>query len=160
MGRYRPLVAALVQHSNITSRPQDMDIGEGVYLNSVAWQVLEYLIEHEGEADCMNRVSETLGIPQSSFSKMARRLTALGLVERFRTAGNRKNIILRPTEKAHRLYDSFSHTIFERSFRPFFEALDTVDDEALARFTAALNRLNGQLAQDGPAPEAELIPLD
>ena len=160
MGRYRPLVAALVRHSNITSRAQNVDIGERVCISPVVWQVLEYLIEHEGEADCMNRISETLGIPQSSFSKIARQLTDLGLVERFRTASNRKNIILRPTEKAHRLYDSFSHTIFEHSFRPFFETLDAVDDEALACFTAALNRLNSQLAQDDPAPEAELIPLD
>ena len=160
MGRYRALVAALVQHSNITSRAQILDIGEGVCISSVSWQVMEYLIEHEEETDCMNRVSEALGIPQSSFSKIARHLTTLGLVERFRTAGNRKNIILCPTEKARRLYDSFSRSIYEHNFRPFFEALDSLDGETLANFTEALNLLNGQLAKNGSSPEAELIPLD
>ena len=160
MGRYRELVAALVQHSNITSRTQIMEIGEGVCINADAWQVLEYLIEHEEEADCMNRVSEALGIPQSSFSKTARQLTSLGLVERYRTASNRKNVILRPSEKARRLYRSFSRTIFEQDFRPFFEALDDLDEASLAQLTDALELLNARLSRNGPAPQPELIPLD
>lgn len=109
MGRYRPLVAALVQHSNITARAasHSNEIGEGVFLNTVSWQVLEYLIEHEDDASCMNHISGALGIPQSSFSKIARQLTDLGLVERYQSTGNRKNIILKSTEKAHRIYQFF-----------------------------------------------------
>ena len=67
MGRYRELVAALVQHSNTVARTASefSEISEGVFLTPVAWQVLEYLIEHEDEPSCMSRISGALGIPQS-----------------------------------------------------------------------------------------------
>ena len=101
MGRYRELVAVLVQHSNITARAaaQPQELAEGVRMTSVTWQVLEYLIEHENDDACMIHISDTLGIPQSSFSRIARQLTELGLVARYRTTANRKNVILKLQKK-------------------------------------------------------------
>lgn len=147
MGRYRPLVAALVQHSNITARAaaRSNEIGEGIFLNTVSWQVLEYLIEHGDDASCMTHIHEALGIPQSSFSKIARQLTDLGLVERYQSTANRKNIILKPSEKALRLYRSFSQRIYEKDFQPFFEDLDALDDESLAVIISALQAFNRRI---------------
>lgn len=147
MGRYRPLVAALVQHSNITARAaaRSNEIGEGIFLNTVSWQVLEYLIEHGDDASCMTHVHEALGIPQSSFSKIARQLTDLGLVARYQSTANRKNIILKPSEKALRLYRSFSQRIYEKDFQPFFEDLDALDDESLAVIISALQAFNRRI---------------
>ena len=147
MGRYRPLVAALVQHSNITARAaaRSNEIGEGIFLNTVSWQVLEYLIEHGDDASCLTHVHEALGIPQSSFSKIARQLTDLGLVERYQSTANRKNIILKPSEKALRLYRSFSQRIYEKDFQSFFQDLDALDDESLAIVISALQAFNRKL---------------
>ena len=147
MGRYRPLVAALVQHSNITARAaaRSNEIGEGIFLNTVSWQVLEYLIEHGDDASCMTHVHEALGIPQSSFSKIARQLTDLGLVARYQSTANRKNIILKPSEKALRLYRSFSQRIYEKDFQSFFQDLDALDDESLAIVISALQAFNRKL---------------
>lgn len=147
MGRYRPLVAALVQHSNITARAaaRSNEIGEGIFLNTVSWQTLEYLIEHGDDASCMTHIHEALGIPQSSFSKIARQLTDLGLVERYQSTANRKNIILKPSEKALRLYRSFSQRIYEKDFQPFFEDLDALDDESLAVIISALQAFNRRI---------------
>ena len=149
MGRYRELVAVLVQHSNITARAaaQPQELEEGVRMNSVTWQVLEYLIEHENDDACMIHISDTLGIPQSSFSRIARQLTELGLVARYRTTVNRKNVILKPSEKALQVYASVSPILFERDFREFFESLDSLDDEAIAAFTSALRGLNARLTR-------------
>ena len=147
MGRYRPLVAVLVQHSNITARAasHSNEIGEGVFLNTVSWQVLEYLIEHRDDASCMTHIHEALGIPQSSFSKIARQLTDLGLVERYQSTANRKNIILKPSEKALRLYRSFSQRIYEKDFQSFFQDLDALDDDSLAVVISALQAFNRKL---------------
>ncbi len=140
MGRYRPLVAALVQHSNITARAaaRSNEIGEGIFLK-------EYLIEHRDDASCMTHIHEALGIPQSSFSKIARQLTDLGLVERYQSTANRKNIILKPSEKALRLYRSFSQRIYEKDFQSFFQDLDALDDDSLAVVISALQAFNRKL---------------
>ena len=160
MGRYRELVALLVQHSNITARAatQPLQLSPDLRMSSVSWQVLEYLIEHEDDDACMIRLSESLGIPQSSFSKIARQLTEQGLVARYRTTANRKNIILKPTEEARELYASVSPVLFERAFRRFFESLDGLDDASLSVFTAALRGLNEQLCLMGePQAPAALV---
>ena len=160
MGRYRPLVAALVQHSNITARAaaRSNEIGEGIFLNTVSWQVLEYLIEHGDDASCMTHVHEALGIPQSSFSKIARQLTDLGLVERFRRPTNRKNVILRATPLGRELYMHQIEAMKAAGFSAFFETLDGLDDETIACFTLALNRLSGQV--DSAVALSPLIPLE
>ena len=162
MGRYRDLVAMLVQHTNIVARSafEAYEISEGVFLTHVGWQVLEYLMEHEDDVDCMNRVSECLGIPQSSFSKIARQLTDLKLVERYQRSGNRKSIILKPTPLAKKIYDRNSRFLLEQYFFPFFEKLEAVDDASLACVTEALAILNARLSYQEPAPKDELIKLE
>ena len=154
MGRYRDLVAMLVQHTNIVARSafEAYEISEGVFLTHVGWQVLEYLMEHEDDADCMNRVSECLGI--------ARQLTDLKLVERYQRSGNRKSIILKPTPLAKKIYDRNSRFLLEQYFFPFFEKLEAVDDASLACVTEALAILNARLSYQEPAPKDELIKLE
>lgn len=144
MGRYRELVAALLQHANLAARvfSYPHEIAEDLKLKPHAWQVLEYLIEHETETVCMTRVSDALGIPQSSFSKIARQLADLGLVERFRTSLNRKNVLLKPTDKAREVYASHSQQLLERFFHFFFDRLDALDDASIAIFAQALNDMN------------------
>lgn len=163
MGRYRQLVAALLQHANLSARifSYPHEVAEGLRLRPHAWQVLEYLIEHEAEADCMNRVSEALGIPQSCFSRIARQLTELGLAARFRTSANRKNIILKPTDRAREIYRSHSQQVLENVFRCFFEQLDQLDDASIAVFTQALGGMNQTISRlVKPSEEICLIPED
>lgn len=162
MGRYRELVAALVQHSNVTARTalEIHKTEKSLFLPQVPWQVLEYLIEHEGDDACMNHISEALGIPQSSFSKVARQLTDLGLVERYQRSANRKNIILKPTPLALEIYESQSRFVLDRFFRPFFDALEPLDDASLACVTEALRALNDRLSPPPPPPEEALIKME
>ena len=93
MGRYRPLVAALVKHGNmaVNNLKHRTEIVPGVRLSSTEWQVLESVIEHELQVTNMNRLAEEIGIPQSTFSKTVSYLCGLGLVEKYadkRMGGN------------------------------------------------------------------------
>ena len=158
MGRYRPLVAALVQHTNINEQKADARfvLEKGIAVSLHEWQVLEYIILHEAEQERMIHISEQLGIPQSSFSKMVTNLCRLGLVEKHQAAGNRKNVILKPSRRAKEIYRARTRTTREEMFAPFFDCMKDWTDEELTRFTRALEVFNETLQALQRRDEARL----
>ena len=155
MSRYRPLVAALVKHTNVVQRAagRTVRLSEEVSLSTQEWQVFEYILEHQDDDSCMNHISERLGIAQSTFSKITKYLCEQGLVDKYQTETNRKNIILRPSADGVDLYRQQTATVGREMFGAFFEDLDGLSDEQLETFTVALERLNATLSQGGGAPE-------
>ena len=155
MGRYRPLVAALVKHTNVVQRAagRTVRLSEEVSLSTQEWQVFEYILEHQDDDSCMNHISERLGIAQSTFSKITKYLCEQGLVDKYQTETNRKNIILRPSADGVDLYRQQTATVGREMFGAFFEDLDGLRGEQLETSTAALERLNATLSQGGGAPE-------
>ena len=147
MGRYRPLVAALVQHTNINEQKAGarFALAPGVTVSLHEWQILEYIILHETDDERMIYISERLGIPQSSFSKMASNLCGLGLVEKYQMEGNRKNVILKPSQKSKEIYRARTVKMRQEMFAPFFECMESWTDEDVARFTGALEVFNQTL---------------
>lgn len=145
MGRYRPLVAALVKHGNVAVNglKHRSEPIPGVRLTATEWQVLETVIEHELQVTNMNRLAERIGIPQSTFSKTVSYLCGQGLVEKYQTANNKKNVILQPTELAREVYSVHSGFLKEKVFERFFCALENIDDAALDVMTKAVEYLNG-----------------
>lgn len=155
MGRYRPLVAALVKHTNLVQRAsgRTVRLSDELSLTVQEWQVFEYVLEHQDDDSCMNHISERLGIPQSTFSKIIKYLCEQGLVDKYQTETNRKNIILRPSSNGVDLYRQQTSTVGLDMFGAFFRELEGMGDEQLAAFTAALEQLNATLAQGGDKPE-------
>lgn len=163
MGRYRETVAALVRHGNTVARFQNTksEIYPGIFLSQQEWQVLEYIVEHEDDDSNMNRISERLGIPQSTFSKTIKLLTGYRLVARFRISGNRKSIILKATQSGIEVYQSFSRVISGGAFQQFFDTLSVLTDEQLAVVAKAIagmdDAINASFAKSG---KRELIRMD
>ena len=56
-----------------------------------------------------------------------------GLVEKYQTETNRKNVLLKPTEKALAIYEEKSNRLDTEMFEDFFKNLDGFDDETLNR---------------------------
>ena len=133
MGRYRPLVEAIVKHANMCSKMMQtrIEIEEGIILSALEWQVLEYVIEHEEDDMMMSHISYQLGIAQSTFSKIIKKLDNLGLVDRYQKIGNKKNIIIKPSPKGIKVYSDYSATINNESFARFFSILDPLPDETI-----------------------------
>ena len=144
MGRYRGIIQALVKHTNyhVHITNTRLEVKDGIFLNAVEWQVLEYLYEYEDSCDSMNSMSAVLGIPQSSFSYISKRLCDYGLVQRFRMSNNKKNVILKITEKGKDLYEYNVTQHMQQLFAPMFEALKDVPDKYLAAFEQAMYSLN------------------
>lgn len=162
MGRYRPLIAALVLHSNIVHKglAEKIDIGDGIMLLPQEWQTLEYIIEHRDKNFSMSDASRSLGIPPSSFSRFVKTLNGRGLVERYQMVGNRKNVILRPTDHAVELYEQRDNDAIRAMFYDFFRELDGMSDKDLELFTAALERFTRNLPSAADLSEAKLIKID
>lgn len=163
MGRYRRLVEELVRHRNHYVRAVNSKTEENgdVSISVLEWEMLEYIIEHDGEDFSMIRISEKLAIPQSSFSKFTRTLCGYGLLEKYRMVGNRKNIILRPTQKGIDFYNERVKDLMENVFGPFFKALDPLSDADVDRVADAITHLNtGFVASDTKSQPGELVKLE
>lgn len=162
MGRYRPLVAALVRHSNIVQRTMSTktDIYGGIRLTAQEWQVFEYIIEHLNDDAHMNLISDRLGIPQSSFSKMVKVLCNYGLIDKYQMTNNRKNIILRPSDYGLEVYAKNSSAVKESTFKDFFSQLDSLSDEDIELFTNAVETLSNNVSSVFRPENSELVKID
>ena len=161
MGRYRPVVAALVQHVNSVAKTGvALFIYEDIYLTPNEWQVLEYIVEHREDDEHMANMISSLAIPQSSFSRIQKKLCSMGLLERFQMSDNKKNIILKPTELALKAYEYHSDELYRNMFKPFFDELEDFNDEELARFTHAIETLSKGADKEDDKKKTKLVKMD
>ena len=142
MGRYRALVSELMRFSNVAVKDstEKHDIGEGILINNVEWQILEYIIEHSSDEEKMIFISDKLGIPQA-----AKKLTDFGLLERFQRSDNKKDIILKPTDRARSIYIKNVENVVSERFVGFFSALDSIEDADINTITDAFVVLNNDI---------------
>ena len=161
MGRYRPLVAALVQHVNSVAKSGvALFVYEDIYLTPNEWQVLEYIVEHREDDEHMTNMISSLAIPQSSFSRIQKKLCSMGLIERYQTTDNKKNIILKPTELALKAYDYHSKELYDTMFKPFFDELEGFSDEELERFTHAIETMSKGADKGETKKVSQLVKLE
>ena len=138
MGKHRAAVEAVIRTGNSYARSVDLPglMSEQADLSPVELQVMEYILENEERRENMSQVAARLDISQSHFSKLAARLVSKGLLEKFRTANNRKNVIVQPTDFARQVYLDYAKEA-AKSWQPFFEELDRMGPEAEAAFIRA-----------------------
>ena len=161
MGRYRPVVAALVQHVNSVSKSGvALYTYEDIYLTPNEWQVLEYIVEHREDDEHMANMISSLAIPQSSFSRIQKKLCSMGLLERYQMADNKKNIILKPTELALKVYEYHSDELYRIMFKPFFDELESFSDEELERFAHAIETLSKGAYREEDTKKTKLVKLE
>lgn len=157
-GRYHDLVLALVRHSNSVNRVLNTETNIGGFgLTVQEYQLLEAVAEYEDENWIMSDYASHLGISLSSISKMASKLTSLGLITKYKLSTNKKNIILKPTDTGIELYHRFFSDISGKLFAPFYAKLDTIPEEYLERMTEAINVFSGELKDDAEERLIEVV---
>lgn len=147
MGRYRELVRSLIYYSNISNKAstkKTMPPVDGIALSKKEYQVLEYICEFEDKNRIMTDISRDLGMLQSIVTKITQELLSYGLIERYRTVGNRKNIILKPTSKGKQVYIEYYTRDIKPLFDPFFHFLDSLSDEELEHYNRSIEILSGK----------------
>lgn len=144
MGRYRELVRALIYYSNSSNRgmfKKTLSPVNGIALSKPDYQILEYLCEFENENKIMADIAHDLGIIPSIVTKSTKILVSHGLVERYHIAGNRKNIVLKPTRAGREIYIECYTRDIEKLFIPFFKSLEGLTDEQLKTVEQAIYTL-------------------
>ena len=84
-----------------------------------------------------------------------------GFIDRFIAEGNKKEIFIRPTEKAIRFYKQNSADNVSKEFLPFFEKLERFSDGEIDAFTEALELLTDTCeAREQQPQKLKYIKLD
>ncbi len=161
MGRYRPFVAALVRHTNLSSRVasrRTVGTAKSTHITTSEWQALEYLLEHPNEVENMAYISNQLGIATSTFSRLVRSLVGMGFVEKYQKAGNRKDIVLRITSTGREYYLKTVNEQVGPLFSMCFKELSVLNDEQLSHVTCALERISDRMVSDTADEEKAEVP--
>ena len=139
MGKYKPLIETLVRFGHLSSQisREPIVINEEITLNSIEWQLFEYVYEH-GEDTKMANVYTRLGIPQSTFSKSITVLCSFGLVDKKTTDSNRKNKIITITPKGKELYEKHAKNMKPVLWDSFFKELEPLSEDDLQTVTRAI----------------------
>lgn len=146
MGRYRALVEAMIGMGNAYSQVSKNEIfGDEVKLNSVQLQVMEYILENEEMNQNMSQIAARLSISQSNFSKITNQLVKKGILEKFHTRSNSKNVIIKVTDKGREFYNEYSHNDSTEVWRRIFLILENVENENIEKFVACLNEFTNEM---------------
>lgn len=146
MGKYRKLVESMIGMGNAYSQVSKIEIfGDDVKLNSVQLQVMEYTLENEELNQNMSQIAQRLSISQSNFSKITNQLVKKGMLEKFHTRNNSKNVIIKVTEKGRDFYKNYSQNASTDVWRRIFKKLKDVDDKDVAVFVECLNEFTNQI---------------
>jgi len=133
MGRYRELLGLLKKYVNVFSPLENkVVIKKRLRMTTQQWQAFECILEYEDENKNMMFMAYKLGIKKSAFSKLVKLLVNYGLVERYQQKGNRRDIILKSSEKGRIYYKDCSKIILESVWKGAFAVLDKLSDENLA----------------------------
>lgn len=141
LGKYRAFIESLIFYVNIYGQ---VYTSQGFHDTSVPCsvaqiQVLEYILENEEKNQKMAEVANRLGISPSAFSKNVKKMEGKGLLERYHSVNNKKDIIIKASPLGRQVYQEYVDSLWERRFKKSFEILDEVPEEYIKKFTEMLN---------------------
>lgn len=133
MGEYRDVVEKLIrycnEYGNIYKREQYY--GTKIKFSYAQIQVIEYLLENEERNQNMSTIAARLGISNSVFSKLVNQLVTKGLLQKYHTMNNRKDVIVRVTELGRSTYMEYSDFILKNHFQKMFDIADQLPRETI-----------------------------
>lgn len=132
---YRPLIGTLYRAANAYSQVCKAEgLGIDVKFSAYEVQIMEHVLEYYDQKKNMAWYADHLGLSPSNFSKYIKRLVKKGLVEKYHSSGNQKNVILMVSEKGMREYEAYQKYAQELWFNELFEQLDRLTPEELEAF--------------------------
>lgn len=168
MGEYRDVVEAIIGVANIYNQIYNYkvfsDPSGKILLTANEVQIIEYIYENEERNDNMSEVARRLSISQSTFSKKVKQLVQKGLLERYCTVSNKKNIVIKISETGKQFYANYITGQQTDVWREMFARLDKLDKESIDTFVEALTILRKSMTHTSESksidPEDTLIRLD
>lgn len=151
---YRELVEKMIKFGNryASQYQKERSFGTPVPFSPSQLQVMEYILENEEKHQNMGEIAARLGISSSAFSKNVKKMEEKGLLERYHTTSNRKNIIVKVSPLGKEVYAAYSHYALEHLFGPLFQLLDDIPPEEISRFAKVID-LWCELSSNSRKPE-------
>lgn len=161
MDEYRDVVEQLIKYANRYAAvyTKEWCMGTEIPISYAQIQVIEYLLENEELNQNMSEIAGRLGISNSAFSKLVVKLEAKGLLEKFHTSINKKDVIVRVTDYGHGIYQQYVAYIYSWHFSKMFEAGKRIPREYLPDVANFLGAGLTMIPERPKKPKAELIPL-
>lgn len=132
MEPYRDIIGNFYRSANGYSQICKNEIfGEPVTFSPYEVQIIEHILEHAEQHRNMKWYASRLGLSQATYSKYVQKLVDKGLVEKYHTDGNRKDVILMVSPLGLKEYRAYSDMAGSLLFRELFDYLGDLDGEKL-----------------------------
>lgn len=147
MGKYREMVESIIYLCNTSSTGfvTPFHYGTEYRITAREAQVIEYLLEDT--SGNMVSVANRLGVTRGAFSNIVNKLVAKGFLAKERRGENKKNIYPFVTPEGEKVYDQYSHFIYEFWFKEMFKKADFIPDEYVRAFSEILRGMGDSMAQ-------------
>ncbi len=141
MGKYRVFVEKLVKFGNsyADSYKKEYAYNTAFLFSAAQIQVLEYLLENEDKNQNMLEIAKRLGISKSAFSKHVKKMVEKGLLEKYHTSDNKKNIIIKVSTSGKEVYRQYVQFAYEKSFKKIFSLLAEIPEQYVEKMEAILD---------------------
>ena len=144
LGKYREFVGEIYRSANAYSSVCKTEtLGDNIRFTAYEVQIMEYIMEYEDEYHNMTWHARKMGLSTSTYSKYVNKLVKKGLLEKYRTSGNKKNIVLRVSDVGKEEYRKYSEHAEKTWFYELFQKLDEVPKEHLDTFTEIIKIWGG-----------------
>ena len=164
MGEYRDIIGDFYRSANGYSQICKTELfGSPVMFSPYEVQIMEHILEYADQRKNMKWYANRLGLSQATYSKYVRKLVEKGLVEKYHTSGNKKDIILQVSPLGMREYAEYAKFAEERWFHQLFELLDGTTPEELEtvkKVFAVFRNWHGEKREPLPDEAAELIRVE
>lgn len=155
LGDYRDFIEKTIKFANAyaATYQKEQSFSTKVMFSSAQIQTIEYILENEDKNQTMAEIAERLGISRSAFSKNVKKMIEKGLLEKYRTSDNHKNIIVRVSPLGREVYEDYCKYVKEGIMDKMFEELKSVPKEHLEKICKALDMWSDDINSQPTAPK-------
>lgn len=156
------LMEKLVKFANLYVQMQNRtyEVADGILLTIAEVQTLEYLIGNDGRHEKMAEIAVRMGVSPSTFSQNVKKMVKMGLLEKYHTATNKKNIIVRASNLGKEVFKRYCEWINKQQFDDFFAVLNEIPPEYIRTMCHAIDILNRPITEVRRETPDVLIPIE
>ncbi len=163
LGEYRLFMEKIIKYANTYARTyrKRMSYGTDILISAAEIQVLEYILENEEKYQNMAEIALRLGISSSAFSKNVKQMLSKGLLEKYHSVNNRKDVIIQPSALGRSVYTDYCKFVKKDFIDKMEEVLKDVPQEHINKFVTVLDILADRLIDDPEdSSSKELIKIE
>ena len=164
MGRYREIIGNFYRSANGYSQICKSEMfGDPVLFSPYEVQIMEHIMEHADEHRNMKWYASRLGLSQGTYSKYVQKLVKKGLLEKYHTSENKKDIILMVSPLGLEEYKAYAAIAETQLFHELFSYLDSVSEaefETVNKVFTLLGRMHAEKRPEVAEADHQLIRVE